>query len=142
MPIFVSFSQTVVTAQKANSTEFEFRYVPTSTDDYKFIIKRTSVELIKRALKLRGNRDVGKVKNSSYIHNFSIEEMNKLDSIISKNKLDAIGLYDTKIIKWGMLRNVKIFSHSVLFAKNPENAAPFNIADYIFPKQVFWLRMI
>lgn len=104
-----------LSAQDVAKTMFKYRCVPTSTTDYS--VEITGDKFILNTTEKIPDREghIKKVVSSSYTHSFDSREQETLDSIITTNKLDSIGLYQDRVTEWGTLWEVEIQRNSITY---------------------------
>jgi len=102
-------------AQEVQKLVFNYRCVPTNTDDYSIDIDREKFVLKQNKKILNKERYVVNVVSSSYEYQFNSKEREVVDSIIRINKLDSTGLYGERSTKWGSLWEVLIQRNSITY---------------------------
>ncbi len=105
-----------LSAQDDANIVFKFRCVPTSTTDYS--IEITSNKFILNTSEKITDREghIKRIVPSSYTHLFDSREKEMLDTIISINKLDSVGLYQDRKTEWGTLWEVEIQRNSIIYS--------------------------
>ena len=121
-------------SQQVQKFVFNYRCVPTSTDDYSIEIRGERLVLRQNEIILNRKGKVVKVVSSAYEYSYTSKERETIDSIIKVNKLDSIGLYQERVTEWGSLWEVEIQRNSITYKielPNYTNVGLESLIDFI-----------